>query len=193
MTAPGALSLASGNQQTSAANTDVRLRVLHVVPCPVSRDHLPHKVFIWLCFLQHACCHRQRHTVQRWEFAEEILQQNVACWNLALVWPGKFHKTLKPRQSSRIVMRRFPRISSRTRATVVNFACRSARQRIINWVSAFFKSFVPFENATVAQTLLIEGSSQHSKCLPTISSQFRIKLDANALMLLFRHPARHEK
>jgi hypothetical protein len=34
----------------------------------------------------------------RWEFAGQILQQHVACSNRASVWPGKFHKTLQPRQ-----------------------------------------------------------------------------------------------
>jgi len=47
-----------GNQQTSTVKT-FRLWVIPVDPRFVTRDDLPHKVFIWLCFLQHVCCHRQ--------------------------------------------------------------------------------------------------------------------------------------
>ena len=76
-----------------------------------------------------------------------------------------------------------------------NSVCRRSAipRNVIIWVSAFFKFLVPFENASTAQKLLNEGSSQHFKCLRNISSKFQTKFEAHALLLLFRHPARHEK
>jgi len=35
------------------------LWVIPLDPRLIARDDFPHKVFIWLCFLRHVCCHRQ--------------------------------------------------------------------------------------------------------------------------------------
>jgi len=51
LTAPGALSLASGNRQTSTAKIDVVSPGHTRRPTPRRPWWLPHKVFIWLCFL----------------------------------------------------------------------------------------------------------------------------------------------
>ena len=80
-----------------------------IFPINFSSDSAPCIIFV-ATDKRHSFC-------SRWEFMEQILQQRVACLNLASVWPGKFRKTLQTRQSSRIVKRWFARISSHTRTT----------------------------------------------------------------------------
>ena len=106
LTALSSLSLALGNQQTSTAKTDVSS--LGHTRRPTSRHpwwFAP--LSFHLTLLPAACLLPQTSaipSVRRWEFVEQILQQHVACSNLASLWPDKFHKTIpcpRERGSSR--------------------------------------------------------------------------------------------
>jgi hypothetical protein len=66
------------------------LRVIPVDPRLVARDDFPIKfssdsASCSMLFSQASAM----PSVRRWEFAEQILQQHVACSNLVSVWPSK--------------------------------------------------------------------------------------------------------